>query len=71
MTKAILLDPQTSSIMPTEVDGFEDIQKKIGCRCFTCVRFPDGKHVGDNVNSITFASNANKLADCRNKHVIM
>lgn len=45
MTKAILLDPQTSSIMPTEVDGFEDIQKKIGCRCFTCVRFPDGKHV--------------------------
>lgn len=34
-------------------------------------KFPDGKHVGDNVNSITFASNANKLADCRNKHVIM
>ena len=45
MTKAILLDPQTSSIMPTEVGDFEDIQRKIGCRCFTCVRFPDGKHV--------------------------
>jgi len=34
-------------------------------------KFPDGKHVGDNVNSITFASSASKLADCKNKHVIM
>jgi hypothetical protein len=33
--------------------------------------FPDGSHVSDNVNSITFASSANKLADCHNKHVIM
>jgi hypothetical protein len=34
-------------------------------------KFPDGKHVGDNVNSITFSSTASKLVDCHNKHVIM
>ena len=45
MTKAILLDPENCSMMPTEVGDFEDIQRKIGCRCFTCIRFPDGKHV--------------------------
>lgn len=45
MTKAILVDPFIPSISTVEVDGFEDIQRMIDCRCFTCIRFPDGKHV--------------------------
>ena len=45
MTKAILVDPFLPAISSVEVDGFEDIQRMIDCRCFTCVRFPDGKHV--------------------------
>ena len=45
MTKAILVDPFIPAIKPVQVDGYEDIQRIIGCRCFTCVRFPDGKHV--------------------------
>jgi hypothetical protein len=45
MTKAILVDPFIPAISAVEVDGFEDIQRMINCRCFTCVRFPDGKHV--------------------------
>mgnify|MGYP003654563641 CR=1 FL=1 len=44
-TKAILIDPNLPRISVERVDGFEDIQRMIGCRCFTCVRFPDGKHV--------------------------
>ena len=45
MTKAILVDPFLPAISSVEVDGFEDIQRMIDCRCFTCVNFPDGKHV--------------------------
>ncbi len=45
MAKAILIDPFLPAISTVEVDGFEDIQRMIDCRCFTCVRFPDGKHV--------------------------
>jgi len=45
MTKAILIDPFLPAISSVEVDGFEDIQRMIDCRCFTCVNFPDGKHV--------------------------
>jgi hypothetical protein len=45
MTKAILVDPFIPAISAVEVDGFEDIQRMINCRCFTCVNFPDGKHV--------------------------
>jgi|TARA_R110000803_G_scaffold73898_2_gene137890 hypothetical protein len=44
-TKAILIDPNLPRISVERVDGFEDIQRMIDCRCFTCVRFPDGKHV--------------------------
>ena len=45
MTKAILVDPFLPAISSVEVDGFEAIQRMIDCRCFTCVNFPDGKHV--------------------------
>tara|TARA_B110000285_G_C14995877_1_gene548782 strand:- start:292 stop:615 length:324 start_codon:yes stop_codon:yes gene_type:complete len=45
MTKAILVDPFLPAISTVEVDGFKDIQRMIDCRCFTCVNFPDGKHV--------------------------
>ena len=45
MTKAILVDPFIPAISTVEVDGFKDIQRMIDCRCFTCVNFPDGKHV--------------------------
>ena len=45
MTKAILIDPFLPAISTVEVGGFKDIQRMIDCRCFTCVRFPDGKHV--------------------------
>lgn len=44
-TTAILIDPNLPRISTVEVDGYEDIQRMIDCRCFTCVRFPDGKHV--------------------------
>ncbi len=45
MTKAILVDPFLPAISTVEVDGFKDIPRMINCRCFTCVSFPDGKHV--------------------------
>lgn len=45
MTKAILVDPFLPAIKPVEVEDFHCIQRHIGCDVFTCVRFPDGKHV--------------------------
>jgi len=34
-------------------------------------KFPDGEHVSDNVNSISFSTNAVHLVDCHNKRIIM
>ena len=45
MTKAILVDPFIPAIKPVQVRDYKDIQRQIGCDVFTCVRFPDGKHV--------------------------
>ena len=45
MTKAILVDPFIPAIKPVQVRDYKDIQHQIGCDVFTCVRFPDGKHV--------------------------
>jgi len=46
MNKALLIDPFDVNIKEVTVDGFEDIQKHIGCGCFTCVR---GEALKDNV----------------------
>ena len=45
MTKAILVDPYLPAITPVKVVDYKCIQRHIGCDVFTCVRFPDGKHV--------------------------
>lgn len=45
MSKAILVDPFVPEIKPVEVEDFHCIQHHIRCDVFTCVRFPDGKHV--------------------------
>jgi hypothetical protein len=45
MNKAILVDPFIPAIKKVQVKDFHCIQKIIGCDLFTCVRFPDGKHV--------------------------
>ena len=45
MSKAILVDPFLPEIKPVQVGDYKDIQRHIGCDVFTCVRFPDGKHV--------------------------
>ena len=45
MSKAILVDPFVPEIKPVKVEDFHCIQRHIGCDVFTCVRFPDGKHV--------------------------
>ena len=42
MNKAILIDPFQNTIQQVSVGDFRDIQRKIGCDVFTCVRFPDG-----------------------------
>jgi len=38
MNKAILVDPFVPSISTVEVGDYTDIQKHIGCDCFTVVR---------------------------------
>ena len=45
MSKAILVYPFVPEIKPVNVEDFHCIQRHIGCDVFTCVRFPDGKHV--------------------------
>ena len=42
MKKAILIDPFDNTVKEVSVGDFRDIQSKIGCSVFTCVRFPDG-----------------------------
>lgn len=53
MIKGILIDPTLPHSMygglpnfsNVEVGHYTDIVKHIGCSLFTCVRFPDGKHI--------------------------
>ena len=41
MNTAILVDPFAHTISSVKVDDFTDIQKHIGCDCFTTVRFDE------------------------------
>ncbi len=45
MNQAILVDPFIPAIKKVQVKDFHCIQRHIGCDVFTCVRFPDGKHI--------------------------